>query len=64
MPTVSDIQEIEIIGKAELARRLNKSERTIERWMNDGNIPFIRIGPRSVVFNWFELVRHLERTQV
>jgi excisionase family DNA binding protein len=42
------------IGKAELARRIGKSERTVEKWMRRAVMPYYKIG-RSVSFKWTEV---------
>jgi hypothetical protein len=39
------------MNKTELAFRLNRCERTIERWMRDGLVPHLKVG-RSVYFKW------------
>ncbi len=42
------------IGKAEVARRLNRDVRTISHWMKAGLIPYYKIS-RSVGFRWSEV---------
>ena len=48
------------ITKQEVARRLNKSVRTIENWQKRGYIPFIKAG-HSVLFQWADIQTHLQR---
>jgi len=48
-----------LITKAEVARRLKKTPRTIEYWQKKGIIPFVKIN-QSVLFNWPLVVKHLE----
>ena len=48
------------ITKQEVARRLNKSVRTIENWQKAGYIPFIKAG-HSVLFQWGDIQAHLQR---
>jgi excisionase family DNA binding protein len=48
------------ISKRELARRLNKSLRTIEYWQRSGIIPNIKCG-RSALFNWTDIEAHLQK---
>jgi excisionase family DNA binding protein len=48
------------IAKPEVARRLGKEVRTVERWMHQGLVPYYRIG-RSVSFKWSEVEAHLRR---
>ena len=49
------------IGKAEVARRLNKTLRTVDNWMLVGILPYYKIG-RSVQFKWSEIESHLAQT--
>jgi excisionase family DNA binding protein len=44
----------------ELAEKLGVSIRTIERWRNDGLIPFKKIGRRVVLHRLDEVLRALE----
>jgi excisionase family DNA binding protein len=46
------------ITKKEVARRVKKTERTVEYWMLRGILPFVKCG-KSVLFNWADVVRHL-----
>jgi hypothetical protein len=48
-----------LITKAEVAKRLKKTPRTIEYWQKKGIIPFVKIN-QSVLFNWPLVVKHLE----
>jgi hypothetical protein len=43
-----------LIGKPEVARRLNRDVRTIGHWMKAGLIPYYKIS-RSVGFKWSEV---------
>ncbi len=42
------------IGKAEVARRIKKSVRSVDNWMAAGYLPYYRIG-RSILFKWSEI---------
>ena len=46
------------IGKPEVARRLNKTIRTVDNWMKRGLLPYYKIG-RSVAFKWSDVETHL-----
>ena len=48
------------ITKPEVARRLNKRVRTIDNWMQQGLLPYYKIG-RSVSFKWSEVEQHLKQ---
>ena len=49
--------------KGEVAARLRKQKRTVERWMARGIIPFIKIGKgrrATVLFRWEDVVNALK----
>ncbi len=50
------------ISKAELGRRLNLPERTINNWMQRGWLPYYKVG-RSVRFKWSEVESSLGQTR-
>lgn len=49
------------IKKSEVARRLQKTVRTVDSLMRRGVLPFYKIG-RSVVFKWSDVESHLGQT--
>ena len=51
----------EFIGKPEVARRLNKTIRSVDNWMKRGLLPYYKIG-RSVSFKWSDVENHLAQT--
>ena len=59
MNTQKNAPESAYIDKKELAKRLHKTPRTIEIWMKQGLLPYIKLG-RSCLFNWQRVVSHLE----
>jgi excisionase family DNA binding protein len=51
------------ISKAEVARRLGKTARTVEQWMQRGIIPYLKIGKgrrATVLFKWTDIEAHLK----
>ena len=54
-----------LIGQKEAADYLNLSEATLERdrWRG-GDIPFIRVGPRSIRYDLDQLNTYIERKTV
>jgi excisionase family DNA binding protein len=49
--------------KDEVASRLRITTKTLERWMREGIVPFIKLGKRrraSVLFRWDRVQEHLE----
>ena len=51
------------ISKADVAIRLGKTPRTVEHWMRQGIIPYLKIGKgrrATVLFNWADIEAHLK----
>ena len=53
----------EILEKPETAERLKISTRTLDVWMRDGRIPFLKIG-KSVRFRWADVMEKLAAHRV
>ena len=51
----------QFIDKIEVARRLNKNQRTVDNWMKRGLLPYYKIG-RTVTFRWSEVEAYLAQT--
>ena len=56
------------LTKSEIAERLRREPRTIERWMRAGIIPYLKIGmdkkarkAGAVLFSWPDVQLHLSR---
>ena len=54
-------QPEDYIKKPVVAKRLNKTVRTVDNWMKRGLLPYYKIG-RSVEFKWSEVDAHLKAT--
>ena len=61
-PPTQSADEI-LLDKAGIARRLNKSVRTVDDWMKRGRLPYIKVG-RSVLFRWGTVLEKLEAFRV
>ena len=46
------------IDKAEVARRLGKTTRTVEVWSKKGYLPFVKVG-RSCLYRWPDIETRL-----
>ena len=57
------MRRLTLISKAELAKELNKSRRTIEIWVKAGYISCIKVG-HSVYFDRDQVMADLRRFQV
>jgi len=62
IPDNSSRPDEQYISKLEMARRMDVSSRTIEIWMREEKVPFVKIG-RTVRFNWGDIREHLSRQQ-
>jgi excisionase family DNA binding protein len=52
-----------LLDKSALARRLNKSVRTVDAWMKAKKLPYMKVG-RSVLFRWGAVLEKLEAFRV
>jgi excisionase family DNA binding protein len=46
-----------------LAPRLKRSPRTVQAWMREGKLPYMKVG-KSVLFRWDDVVRKLNSYRV
>jgi len=53
----------EILDKRETARRIRKSVRTVDAWMKDRKLPYIKVG-RTVLFRWSAILEKLNSFRV
>jgi excisionase family DNA binding protein len=60
MLQIENEKKVLFLQTPELAERLGVSIRTIERWRNDGLIPFKKIGRRVVLHRLDEVLKALE----
>ncbi|HUX03092.1 MAG TPA: helix-turn-helix domain-containing protein [Phycisphaerae bacterium] len=51
----------DVLTVGELARRLKVTRRTIRAWTADGKIPAMRIGEKTLRYDWGRVVEALER---
>jgi len=50
----------EFLSKEELALRLKRTVRTVEVWQKRGILPYVKC-ENTVLFNWAEVVTHLQK---
>ena len=50
----------QLMTKAELAKRLRRSTRTIEIWSNEGRIPKIKVA-HAVYYSWPDVVSAMKQ---
>ena len=60
-PTAAQVQPEGFIDKPEVAKRMQRTVRTVDNLMKRRLIPFYKIG-RSVSFKWSEIETHLAAT--
>lgn len=56
---VATVRE-EYLTKKEVAKRLRKTVRTVEKWQRAGYLPYVKPG-RSVLFKWADVEAHLQQ---
>jgi hypothetical protein len=54
----------ELIDKKETADRLRKSVRTVDAWMKAGGLPYLKIGRKTVLFSWPDVLQKLSQYRV
>jgi len=58
-------QDERLLKKKEFAERSQVSERTVERWVAENRVPYIRLPQRGsrteVRFLWSKVMKHLEK---
>lgn len=52
-----------LITKPEVATRIRRSKRTVDLWMRQGKLPYLKVG-KSVLFNWRDVLESLSRYRV
>jgi excisionase family DNA binding protein len=52
-----------LIDKPEVAERLRRSKRTVDSWMKQGKLPYLKIG-KSVLFRWSDVIEKLNSFRV
>jgi len=52
-----------LLLKPELAVRLRRSPRTVDLWMRQGKLPYLKIG-KSVLFRWSDVLEKLGQFRV
>jgi hypothetical protein len=60
-PSTAD--ETEILNKSQLARRLHKCQRTVDEWMRQGRLPYLKVG-KAVLFRWSQVLEKLNAFRV
>jgi len=53
----------ELLNKHELAPKLRISKRTVDLWMRQGRLPFIKVG-KTVRFRWRDVLEKLNEFRV
>jgi hypothetical protein len=52
-----------LLIKRELAVRLRRSPRTVDLWMRQGKLPYLKVG-KSVLFRWPDVLEKLNAFRV
>ena len=52
-----------LLTKSELAPRIRRSVRTVDSWMRQGKLPYLKIG-KTVLFRWPDVLEKLNSFRV
>ncbi|MEI7732832.1 MAG: hypothetical protein WCO56_24890 [Verrucomicrobiota bacterium] len=55
-----NLSDEEYLTKKELSYRLKIGERTLDRWMREGQVKRHKFNSKLIRFRWSEVVKHLE----
>lgn len=50
-PTQNEQPKLQLMTLAQAAKRIGKSERTLRRWIADGELRAFKVGPRTVAIH-------------
>jgi len=53
----------DLLVKREVAAKLKKSPRTVDAWMRQGKLPYIKLG-KTVLFRWRDVLEKLNGYRV
>jgi len=53
-----------LLTKPELANRIRKSVRTVDQWMKQGRLPYMKVGAKTVLFSWPDVLQKLAQHRV
>ena len=53
----------DLLLKREVAAKLKRSVRTVDAWMRQGKLPYIKLG-KTVLFNWRDVLEKLSTYRV
>jgi excisionase family DNA binding protein len=60
---VADHASGDLLVKRELATKLKRSVRTVDAWMREGKLPYLKIG-KTVLFRWADVLAKLQTFRV
>jgi excisionase family DNA binding protein len=52
-----------LLTKSELAPRIRRSVRTVDSWMRQGKLPYLKVG-KTVLFRWRDVLEKLNTFRV
>ena len=53
----------DLLVKRELAKKIRRSPRTVDLWMRQGKLPYLKIG-KTVLFRWPDVLEKLGQFRV
>ena len=53
----------DLLVKRELAKKIKESSRTVDLWMRQGKLPYLKIG-KTVLFRWSDVLEKLGQFRI
>ena len=60
---ITDRASDDLLVKRELAKKIRRSPRTVDLWMRQGKLPYLKIG-KTVLFRWPDVLEKLGQFRV
>ena len=60
---ITDRASDDLLVKRELAKKIRRSPRTVDLWMRQGKLPYLKIG-KTVLFRWPDVLEKLSQFRV
>jgi len=60
---ITDRASDDLLVKRELAKKIRRSPRTVDLWMRQGKLPYLKVG-KTVLFRWADVLAKLQTFRV
>jgi hypothetical protein len=60
---ITDRASDDLLVKSELAKKIRRSPRTVDLWMRQGKLPYLKVG-KTVLFRWSDVLEKLGQFRI